>query len=390
MMRPVSILEHLREELAELETLGLLRRPFAVEGHDGPETRINGHRVLVFCSNDYLGLGADPRWIDACRTALDCSSLGAGASRLISGTTEAHLAAERRLAELVRMPAALLFSTGYAANVGALSALVRRGDVAFSDRLNHASLIDGLRLSRGRTFVYDHADTDHLETLLREHRSAGERAWVVTDTVFSMDGDLAPLRTLRALCDRYDAGLFVDEAHALGVVGEGRGLAHDLGVPIDALVGTLGKAAGVAGAFVAGAPELRAVLENRARSYVFSTAPPPVLAVAARIAAGIVETATAERALLRQHAARIREALASQGWDVPTDGATPIIPVHVGDPRRTMELSARLLERGVFVQGIRPPTVPPGTCRLRVVPTAAHHREHVDELIAAFAALAGK
>ncbi len=385
MIRAVSLPDHLRSELAALESSGLLRRPVTLDGPRGAEVLLGEQPVLVFCSNDYLGLGADPRLVAACHAALDELGLGAGASRLISGTSPAHLAAEERLAGLVRQPSALLFSTGYAANIGALSTLIGRGDVAFSDRLNHASLIDGLRMSRARVRVYDHADTEHLESLLQEHRADGRRAWVVTDTVFSMDGDLAPLARLRALCEQHDASLYVDEAHALGTIGEGRGLAHHLGVPVDALVGTLGKAAGIAGAFVAGAPELRTLLENRARSYVFSTAPPPMLAAVAQAAAAILESADAARARLREHADRVRRALRAQGWDVPIEGPSPIIPVRVGDPRRTMALSAALLERGIFVQGIRPPTVPHGTSRLRVVPTAAHEAHHIDALIEAFA-----
>ena len=377
-----------RRELAALEQAGLLRRPRLVEGLGSSRVRIDGRSVVVFCSNDYLGLSADPRLIAAGHAALDAHGMGAGASRLVSGTRPTHLGAERALAELVDMPASLLFSSGYAANVGALSALLDRNDVAFSDRLNHASLIDGLRLSRATVHVYDHADTEDLERRLRERRADGRRAWVVSDTVFSMDGDLAPLRRLRELCDRYDAGLFLDEAHALGAIGAGRGLAHHLGVQADALVGTLGKSAGVAGAFVAGSSELRALLENRARSYVFSTAIPPFLAAIIEEAAGLIRGAGEARARLAEHARKIRGALVKQGWSVPREGVTPIIPILVGDPGRTMELSARLLERGFFVQGIRPPTVPPGTSRLRLVPTAAHTGEQVAALLDALAELA--
>lgn len=389
MIVPVPVLDDLRAELAELERLGLLRCPRVVDGARGAEVRVDGRRVLLFCSNDYLGLAADERLVGACQRALAEHGVGAGASRLVSGTSRTHLDAEERLARLVALPSALLFSSGYAANVGALSTVLERGDVAFSDRLNHASLIDGLRLSRAAVHVYDHADAADLRQRLQAHRRDGRRAWVVTDAVFSMDGDPAPLRRLRELCDAHDAGLFVDEAHSLGVLGEGRGLCHHLGVRPDVLVGTLGKAAGVAGAFVAGPPELRALLENRARSYVFSTAPPAVLAVAARVAADLVEQADEARATVRRHAARIRAALRAQGWDVPSEGLAPIIPVRAGEAARAMELSACLLERGVFVQGIRPPTVPPGTSRLRVVPTAAHRAEDVEALVDAFEAIRG-
>lgn len=389
-LRAMAVLDDILSELEALERAGLLRRPLVVEGPRGAEVTIDGRSVLLFCSNDYLGLAADPRLLAATHSALDEFGVGATASRLIAGTSAAHTRAERALATLVGLPAALLFSSGYAANTGALSALLGRGDVVFSDRLNHASLIDGIRLSRATVHVFDHADADHLEHLLRAHRREGRRAWVVTDTVFSMDGDLAPLRRLRALCDAYDAGLYVDEAHAIGVLGEGRGLAAQLGVRPDALVGTLGKSAGLAGAFVASAPELRAYLENRARSYIFSTALPPFLAAVVETAVRTVEQAHDARERLRMHATRIRAALHAQGWAVPIEGVAPIIPVTVGDPARAMELSAKLLDRGIFVQGIRPPTVPPGTSRLRLVPTAAHTHEHVDRLIAAFAELAAE
>jgi 8-amino-7-oxononanoate synthase len=379
----LSVLDDIRSQLAELEAARLLRRPLTLERAGPVEMTIDGRSVLVFCSNDYLGLSWSPELIAAVKGALDAHGLGAGASRLISGTSPAHLEAERALASLVGQPAALLFSSGYAANVGALSTLLGKEDVAFSDRLNHASLIDGLRLSRARVHVHRHNDVEHLESLLRAHRADGRRAWVVTDSVFSMDGDLAPLRELRAVADRWDAGLFVDEAHALGILGGGRGLCHARGVTPDALVGTLGKSAGVAGAFVAGPAELRSLLENRARSYVFSTAPPAAIAEAARVAADLVLRAENTRARVLAHAARLRSGLRERGWDVPT-GETPIVPVVVGDPARTMRLSAELLERGFFVRGIRPPTVPAGTSRLRVVPTAAHTTEQIDALLRAF------
>lgn len=385
----MPVLDDLRAELAELERLGLRRHPHVLDAVSGVEARIDGRPVVLFCSNDYLGLSDDPRLVAACRDALDRFGVGAGASRLISGTRPPHRAAEERLAAFVGLPAALLFSTGYAANMGALSTVLARGDVAFSDRLNHASLIDGLRLSRATVHVYDHADPEHLEVLLRKHRSEGRRAWVVTDAVFSMDGDRAPLAALRQLSRQHDAGLFVDEAHALGTLGDGRGLCRQLGIEPDVLVGTLGKAVGVAGAFAAGPPELRALLESRARSYVFSTAPPPVLAATIEAAVDVVERGADARARLDAHTRRLHAALQAQGWHVPSDGSTPILPVVIGEPAKTMALSAELLARGFFVQGIRPPTVPPGTSRLRIVPTAAHTAEHVEALVAAFADVRG-
>lgn len=383
----MSLDDHVRLTLDELRARGLLRSPFALEGADRAEAVADGRPVVVFCSNDYLGLAAHPELVATAQAGLAAHGLGAGASRLISGTHTAHRECERAMAAWVERPAALLFSTGYAANLGALGALLGPDDVAFSDRLNHASLIDGLRLSRARVHIFDHADPGHLEILLRTHRAEGRRALIVTDTVFSMDGDLAPLGALRELADAHDAGLYVDEAHALGVLGGGRGACAEQGIRPDVLLGTLGKASGVAGAFVAGSESLRQLLENRARSYVFSTAPPPALAVAATRAAALILDADAERARVHAHAERIRAALRTAGWTVP-GGRTPIIPLLVGDPARTMELSRRLLEEGYFVQGIRPPTVPEGSSRLRIVPTAAHTDAQVSGLLAAFSRVA--
>lgn len=385
----MSLEDDMRRRLADLDARGLLRRPITLEGPERATGRVGGREIVVFCSNDYLGLGAHPSIVAAARDGLDQHGLGAGASRLISGTTRAHRAAEAACARLVGCPAALMFSTGYAANVGALSTLVGRGDVVFSDRLNHASLIDGIRMSRAAVHIFEHRDSGHLERLLVSHRSDGCRAFIVTDSLFSMDGSLADLPGLRALADAHDAAFFVDEAHALGVMGGGRGWSHECGVTPDVLVGTLGKAAGVAGAFVAGSRALRQLLENRARSYVFSTAPPAALAEAVREAIEKILVAGAARERVFGYAAQIREALRGQGWTIP-EGRTPIVPVIVGGAARAMDCSARLLERGYFVQGIRPPTVPRGTSRLRVVPSAAHTEAQVDGLIAAFAELADR
>ena len=379
MIRAVSVERDFEDRLAALSEAGLLRRPRLVSGA-GTRVLVDGRSAINFSSNDYLGLASHPRLVGLAALAPDDDpAVGAGASRLISGTRPAHLAAERRLARLVGRPAALLFSTGYAANVGALSAILEPGDVAFSDALNHASLIDGLRLSRALVQVYPHRDLDRLEALLRARRHEGRRAWIVTDALFSMDGDLAPLAALRALADAYDAGLFVDEAHSLGVC-SGSGACADARVVPDALVGTLGKAFGLAGAFVAGSAALRTLLENRARSYVFSTAPPPALAEAILVAADLVEQADERRATARAHADRLRDELGRQGWEVPP-GDGPIVPVPLGTPGGAMRASSRLLERGYFVRGIRPPTVPAGTSRLRIVPTAIHTEPEIDGLL---------
>lgn len=386
----MSFEESIVEALGELEAAGLLRRPRRVSSAQGPIVDLDGRAVVSLCSNNYLGLADDPRLVDAAMRALATEGLGAGASRLISGTMRSHVVAEERLARFVATERALLFSTGYAANVGTLQALAGPGDVVFSDELNHASLIDGCRLSRAEVHVYRHADVDHLRALFAQHRARARRALVATDALFSMDGDAAPIAALREICDAYDAALVVDEAHALGVVGpRGTGACAGAGVRPDVLVGTLGKAFGVSGAFVAASAAIVALIENRARSYVFSTAMPPALAAAIACATDLVEQADDRRATLLRHAARLRAGLRDLGYDV-LDGTSPIVPLLVGDPTATMRLSAVLLQRGVFAHGIRPPTVPEGTSRIRMTTMATHADAHIDLALEAFAAIAAE
>lgn len=380
----MSFDEHIARALQRLERDHLLRAPRVVAGPQGPELCIDGRTVIGLCSNDYLGIAADPRLAEPTCAALARAGLGSGASRHICGTSELHHEAERRLARFVGRPRALLFSSGYAANVGSLQALMGPRDVIFSDALNHASLIDGCRLSRATVHVYRHADPEHLQALLSAHRSHHENALVVSESLFSMDADEAPLPALRELADGHDAGLLLDEAHALGVLGPGgRGLAAAAGITPDLLVGTLGKAFGCSGAFVAASAPTAQLIENRARSYVFSTAPPPALAAATLAATDLVAQADDRRARVLAHAARLRDELSRLELRV-LPGRAPIIPVIVGDARRTTELSARLLEQGVFVHGIRPPTVAPGTSRLRVTPIATHTDAQLDRALDAF------
>ena len=350
----------IEEALKTLEKAGLRRYPPTIAGPQGPVVRIAGRAVLCFCSNNYLGLAGHPNVQAAAQEALEAEGCGSGASRLISGTMNAHREAEAALSGFVGQEDAVLFSSGYAANVGTLQALLGPDDAVFSDALNHASLIDGCRLSRAQIHVYRHGDSEHLAELLALHRQKARRALVLTDSLFSMDGDVAPLRRLAELAQGHDAGLMVDEAHALGVLGpEGRGLAAAEGVRPDLLVGTLGKSFGLAGAFVAASEAMTAFLRNRARSFIYSTAPSPMLVRAALAALPLVRDAEDRRARLFRHVSRMRRELRQLGFEVPT-GAGPIVPVIIGENRRTMELSEALLERGVFVQGIRPPTVAPG------------------------------
>jgi len=382
----MSLDDDARARLDALDRDGLLRAPPEVTSRQGPTVRIDDRDVLCLCANNYLGLADHPALRDACHDALDAVGAGAGASRLISGTMSPHRAAEQALAQFVGSPAALLFSTGYAANLGVLPGLWEAGDVLFSDALNHASLIDGCRLSRARVHVFPHRDLDALARLLAVHRTDGKRAVIVTESLFSMDGDEADLPSLRRLADDYDTALYVDEAHALGVFGpRGAGLCAQAEVVPDVLIGTLGKPFGLAGAFVAASEPIVRLLENRARSYVFSSAPSPALAAATVTATQLVREADGRRAALLAHAARLRPELRALGFDVP-DGRSPILPIHIGDPAATVALARALLDRGVFVQAIRPPTVPVGTSRLRVVPMATHTHAHITHALDAFAA----
>jgi 8-amino-7-oxononanoate synthase len=377
----------IRDALSQLEAAGLLRRPLRISGPQGPEVEIDGRRVLCFCSNNYLGLANHPALVEASAASAHHDGVGAAASRLITGTMDSHRQAEVAFADFLGAPAAVLFSTGYSANLGTIQALVGPGDAIFSDALNHASLIDGCRLSRATVHVYSHRDSDHLESLLRDHRSRSRRALIVTDSLFSMDGVTAPLRDIATLARSFDAGLLVDEAHALGVFGpNGRGLSAAMGIEPDVVVGTLGKSFGVAGAFVAASEAVVGLIKNRARSFVYSTAPPPMIARAAVAALQLVREADDARTSLLRNAELLRSGLRTLGFKIP-DEKSQILPVFIGNNERTMQLSAKLLDRGVFVQGIRPPTVPAGTARLRLTPMATHRPEHIERAIDAFASL---
>jgi 8-amino-7-oxononanoate synthase len=376
------------QELAELDARGLRRSLRVSAGAPGRTVVLDGREVLDFSSNNYLGLADHPALIRAAIEATERHGTGAGASRLVLGTQPLHIALEQALAAFHHRPAALLFGSGYHANIGVLQTLARDGDVIFSDALNHASIIDGCRLSRARVVVYPHLDVAALAGLLATH--PGRRRIVVTDSVFSMDGDRAPVDELASLCRQHDAVLVLDEAHATGALGPGgRGVAADAGALADVHVGTLGKSFGSAGAYVAGERSLIELLANRARSFVFTTALPPGVVAATLAAVHLLSSAdgNALRARLAAHIARFRQGLAELGLLQPGAGTTPIFPVIVGDERQTMACSQRLLERGIHAQGIRPPTVRAGTSRLRFALMATHEPEDLDRALTELSAL---
>jgi 8-amino-7-oxononanoate synthase len=367
---------------------GLQRSLRPVDGPQDARVAVDGRSVLSLCSNNYLGLANHPEVIEAAVAAARQYGVGSGASRLISGSMRQHHELEARLAAFKDTEAALLFTSGYHANLGVIPALIDDGDAVFSDALNHASLIDGCRLSRASVHVYPHCDAAGLEERLRA--VPARRRLIVTDSVFSMDGDSAPLVAICDLAERYDAMVMVDEAHATGVIGErGAGLVEALGLEdrVTVQMGTLGKALGGFGAYVAGSRELIDFLINRARTFIFTTALPPAVVAAAGAALTIVEREPERRMAVRRNGERLRSGLRGLGYDVPGDADSHIVPVMVGDAATTMALSASLLAHGVFAHGIRPPTVPLGTARIRATVMATHTDADIDEAVGAFAAL---
>jgi len=371
-------LTEIAERLEELRDRGLHRRLRLIGGPQGPRVTLDGRQVLLLCSNDYLGLANHPKVRGAAAEAAMRWGAGAGASRLISGNMQPHSRLEKRLAAFKGYESALLFGSGYLANTGTIAALARDGEVVFSDELNHASIIDGCRLSRAETFVYRHGDVEHLAWGLRK---AGDRAaLIVTDGVFSMDGDIAPLAELAELAKRHGCRLMVDEAHATGAIGPGgRGsvAAAGLSGEVDVVMGTLGKALGSYGAYVCANRETTDYLLNTARSFVFSTALPPAVAAAGLAALELLQSQPDRVGRLATNARTLRNALAAEGLEVGEAG-THIVPLAVGDAGTAMNLCERILERGVFAQGIRPPTVPEGSSRLRFTVMSTHRREELE------------
>ncbi len=372
-------------ELEALRRAGLYRELRRVENEQGPTLLIGGREVINFSSNNYLGIANHPALAEAAKQAIDRYGCGSGASRLISGNMTLHEELENRLAQFKGTEAALVFNSGFQANTGILSTLAGEGDVILSDQLNHASIIDGCRLSRARTAVYGHGDLDQLETNLKNSHHARRRV-IVTESIFSMDGDEAPLTGIVELAEKYDAMVMVDEAHATGVFGPtGAGLVrqYGLGDRVSVQMGTLGKALGGFGAYVAGSRALRELLINRCRSFIFTTALPPAIMAMAIAAIHLVEEEPERRHRLWENCRLLSEGLKKVGFSL-TALQSPILPLIIGDAERCMHFSQQLLERGIFAQGIRPPTVPPGTSRLRIAVMATHERGHIEKALEVF------
>lgn len=373
----MSLDDDVLDELRALDDAHHRRVPRVVDGLQGARAIVDGREVVNFASNDYLGLAGDPRLTRAASAALTDGGTGVGASRLIVGNHRQHVLLEEAVADWLRCGGVRLFNTGYAANVGVLTSLLRTGDVVYSDELNHASVIDGCRLSRAEIVVIPHRDYHALEAALAPRR--GRRRLVVSESLFSMDGDHADVVTLAALCRRHDAAFVLDEAHAVGALGpEGRGLAAAHGVVPDVVVGTFGKALGSFGAFAATTRAIADLLWNRARPLVFSTGLPPSVPAASRAAIEVVRSGEGEqrRRTLAAHARRFRALVRGAGGE----GASAIAPIRIGDDRAVMLCTEALLARGLYVQGIRPPTVPVGTARLRVGLTAGHATQQLELL----------
>ena len=376
-------LDWIDDELRRLAADDLLRQGVTRSGKQSVKVVIDGKRYVNFGSNDYLGIAADPKLESIIEKTVLRGGWGSGASPLVVGKSALHVELERRLAAFLQVEAALLFPSGYAANTGAIPAVVGKGDVIFSDAKNHASIIDGCRLSGARIVVYPHADVDTLRQLMSEYAHQGERTLIVSDALFSMDGDLAPLSELVQLSHDFEAMLMIDEAHALGVWGdEGRGIASNSAGAADVhiRVGTLSKSFGSHGGFVAGTRPLVQYLANRARSYVFSTAFPATSAAVGLAALNIMRDQPERRERLRAIGGQVCELLQNQGWHTGRS-QSHIIPIVVGSPTAAVEVAAALRKRGVWIPCIRPPSVPEGESLLRLSLCSNHSNEMIDVLL---------
>jgi len=372
-------------ELSQLEQKQLIRHLMVVDSSDGTHITVNGKSILLMCSNDYLGLSHHPALRLAARQSMEKNGFGSGASRLVSGTSALHQELEKRIAFFKGTESALLFNSGYAANTGIIPAIASTGDVVLSDKLNHASIIDGCRLSTAEVLVYRHKDLDHIEQLLQKCRHA-RRTLIVTDGVFSMDGDIAPLPGIVSLAEKYNAVVMVDDAHATGVLGRtGRGSVEHFGLSgrVHIQMGTLGKSLGSFGAYAAGSRELIDFLINHARSFIYSTALPSSFCAASLAAINVLEQEPERLEALWKNRNRFVNGLKALGI-ITKDSETPIVPVHIGDSGQALRLAEKLFSFGVYATAIRPPTVPSGSARIRTTVTAAHSEEDIDVALDVF------
>jgi 8-amino-7-oxononanoate synthase len=368
-------------DLAQLREQQQLRTPQTLTYRDGVHAVLQGRDVTVFCSNDYLGLRNDPRIRRAAIDAIEREGVGVGASRLVSGDLQFLSRLEETAATRLGLESALFMTSGFSANVGVIPSIATSEDVLFSDALNHASIVDGCRLSKARTLIYKHLDLVDLTRAIARARPF-RRGWILTESVFSMDGDVAPIAELREIADRAELGLYVDEAHGIGVLGErGEGVARSLGISPDVMIVTGGKALGGAGALVCGSTSLRAWLWNRCRSFVFSTGSSVGNAAAMLESLRVIDQSQDRLAALRANVAHLRRAVASIGLEVRGHPLSPIIPIILDTEARALALSERLLRAGFFVSAIRPPTVPRGTSRLRITVSSLHTRDEIDALV---------
>ena len=373
------------KQLDELAARHLARRLTPLHSGVGPVVDMAGRQILLFASNDYLGLAMHPEVIQAAVEATQQFGAGAGAARLVSGSLPPHQELETALAQFKGTEAALTYSSGYLANIGTIPALIGQGGLILADRLCHASLIDGCRLSAADFRIYRHNDTDHLRSLLAARRQT-RRTLIVTDGLFSMDGDLAPLPELNRLAQEYEADLYIDDAHGTGVMGpHGRGTAEyfDLDTQISFQMGTLGKALGSSGAYIAGPSTLIQYLMNTSRSFIFTTAPPPSSAAAATTAIGIIQREPERRARLWANRERLFTGLTQMGFSL-SPSVSPIMPILVGNAETALSFAEHLFAEGIYAPAIRPPTVPDATSRIRVTVTSEHTAGHIDQALAAF------
>ena len=381
----MECLEWINDELKQVHDNKLFRYLTELQSGQYPEVTIGGKKYLLLASNSYLGLSVDPRVIQAAGEALEKYGTGSGGSRLVSGSSDLHRRLEEKIASFKNTESAILFSSGYLANIGTISSMVGPDDFVYSDELNHASIIDGCRLSKARLRVYRHLDLDELDSLLsKDHQS--RKKLVVTDTVFSMDGDLVELKELTELCEKHNAMLMVDEAHATGVLGErGSGATEHFRVEdkVPIVMGTLSKAVGSLGGYIAGSSELIDYIRNRVRSYIFDTSLPASSLAASIKSIEIIETEKESRDHLWKMISKFKNGLTELGYNViPSDSA--IIPILTGNPEPTLQLADDLRKEGIFTPAVRPPSVAPGKCRIRTSLMSSHTEQHIEKALSAF------